>query len=175
MSLRFQPVHSGPRHGGIRSVIQKSSPRFGQQRQHENCPYPLIYPIDTSFLTDIFSFPQTTGNDTITLAGALEPHNSSSELSIVSELFTNYLNGVPSDVIATGKSTLQSDGTEIAWLSSGLSALSLHVPFTSLAGALNPIQSISIGDLALAFASLGFWHELFMQMLLGLFWMIVLT
>ncbi|KAK7690332.1 hypothetical protein QCA50_006989 [Cerrena zonata] len=98
-----------------------------------------------------------TGNNTITLAGALEPHNSSSELSVVSELFTNYLNGVPSDVIATGKSTLQSDGTEIAWLSTGLSALSLHVPFASLDGALNPIQNIAIGDLALAFADATPW------------------
>lgn len=60
-------------------------------------------------------------------------------------------------MIATGKSTLQSDGKAIAWLSSGLSALSLHVPFASLSGSLNPIQSISIGDLALAFAEATPW------------------
>ncbi|THV03542.1 hypothetical protein K435DRAFT_962414 [Dendrothele bispora CBS 962.96] len=93
----------------------------------------------------------TVGNNTITLSGTLVPQPSNN-LPVVSELFTNYLNGENSDVIASGQSTLQSDGTEIAWLSAGLSQLHLHVPFMSLQGALNPIQSISIGDMGLRFA-----------------------
>ncbi|KAH7875192.1 uncharacterized protein C8R40DRAFT_1170817 [Lentinula edodes] len=96
----------------------------------------------------------TTGaakND-ITLSGTLVPQSGDNNLTVVSELFTNYLNGDSSDVIATGKSTLQTDGTAISWLSQGLEALQLHVPFVSLSGAISPIKSIDIGDLALGFA-----------------------
>ncbi|KAF9071074.1 hypothetical protein BDP27DRAFT_1419362 [Rhodocollybia butyracea] len=88
----------------------------------------------------------------ITLSGVLIPQSGSNNLSVVSELFTNYLNGDDSDVIATGKSTLQADGTAISWLSEGLEALQLHVPFRSLAGAISPIKSIDIGNLALQFS-----------------------
>lgn len=80
------------------------------------------------------------------------PQSGDNNLTVVSELFTNYLNGDSSDVIATGKSTLQTDGTAISWLSQGLEALQLHVPFVSLSGAISPIKSIDIGDLALEFA-----------------------
>ncbi|KAF8828949.1 hypothetical protein HHX47_DHR3000558 [Lentinula edodes] len=88
----------------------------------------------------------------ITLSGTLVPQSGDNNLTVVSELFTNYLNGDSSDVIATGKSTLQTDGTAISWLSQGLEALQLHVPFVSLSGAISPIKSIDIGDLALGFA-----------------------
>ncbi|KAJ3850500.1 hypothetical protein EV368DRAFT_84496 [Lentinula lateritia] len=88
----------------------------------------------------------------ITLSGTLVPQNGDNNLAVVSELFTNYLNGNSSDVIATGKSTLQTDGTAISWLSQGLEALQLHVPFVSLSGAISPIKSIDIGELALEFA-----------------------
>ncbi|KAJ3724969.1 hypothetical protein DFJ43DRAFT_1197841 [Lentinula guzmanii] len=88
----------------------------------------------------------------ITLSGTLVPQSGDNNLTVVSELFTNYLNGDSSDVIATGKSTLQADGTAISWLSQGLEALQLHVPFVSLSGAISPIKSIDIGDLALVFA-----------------------
>ncbi|KAJ4468227.1 hypothetical protein J3R30DRAFT_3715154 [Lentinula aciculospora] len=88
----------------------------------------------------------------ITLSGTLIPQTGNNNLTVVSELFTNYLNGESSDVIATGKSTLQTDGTAISWLSQGLEALQLHVPFVSLSGAISPIKSINIGDLALAFS-----------------------
>lgn len=69
---------------------------------------------------------------------------------MVSELFTNYLNGISSPVIATGKSTLQTDGSTISWLSAGLQALSLNVPFKA-EEAINPIRTITIGDLGLGF------------------------
>ncbi|KAJ3868577.1 hypothetical protein EV359DRAFT_77557 [Lentinula novae-zelandiae] len=88
----------------------------------------------------------------ITLSGTLVPQSGDNNLTVVSKLFTNYLNGDSSDVIATGKSTLQTDGTAISWLSQGLEALQLHVPFVSLSGAISPIKSIDIGDLALEFA-----------------------
>jgi hypothetical protein len=68
----------------------------------------------------------------------------------MSELFTNYLNGDTSPVLATGLSTLQDDGTEISWLSQGLQSLKLNVPFKSFIP-INPIKSINIGDLDLAF------------------------
>ncbi|PSS30972.1 hypothetical protein PHLCEN_2v2497 [Hermanssonia centrifuga] len=66
------------------------------------------------------------------------------------ELFTQYINGENSDVIAIGKSTLQNDGTVISWLSKGLQALNLHVPFKPREP-ISPIKSITIGDFALAF------------------------
>lgn len=66
------------------------------------------------------------------------------------KLFTAYLNGEASPVIAKGVSTKQEDGTDISWLSDGLSALSLNVPFQAHT-AINPIQSIDIGYLNLTF------------------------
>ncbi|KAG6813669.1 hypothetical protein H0H92_008517 [Tricholoma furcatifolium] len=90
------------------------------------------------------------GLNDITLVGVMEPQTNPENLALVSELFTNYLNGVSSPVIATGVSTLQNDNTSISWLSQGLQALSLNVPFKS-ATEINPIQSITIGDLALQF------------------------
>ena len=71
-------------------------------------------------------------------------------LAVVSELFTNYLNGESSPVIATGQSTLQNDNSSISWLSQGLQSLKLNVPFKAF-NAINPIRSISIGNLGLEF------------------------
>ena len=65
-------------------------------------------------------------------------------------LFTNFLNGISSPVIAQGLSTFQADGSSISWLSQGLQDLKLDVPFKSFTP-INPIQSISIADLALQF------------------------
>jgi hypothetical protein len=80
-------------------------------------------------------------------------------LGSVSQLFTNYLNGVNSPVIARGKSTLQSDGSTISWLSTGIQSLALTVPFKPLAP-INPIQSITLGDLDLAFDATAPWTPL---------------
>lgn len=65
-------------------------------------------------------------------------------------MFTNYLNGDVSPVIATGKSTLQSDGSIISWLSEGLHSLQLNVPFQAFTP-IDPIRNVSIGDLTLKF------------------------
>ncbi|KAJ7668375.1 hypothetical protein DFH06DRAFT_1181491 [Mycena polygramma] len=91
------------------------------------------------------------GANVITLKGYLHNHTDPSELKVVSTLFTNYLNGVVSPVIATGVSTLQSDNSTVSWLSSGLQALKLNVPLVSPTP-IDPIRAISIGDFALVFS-----------------------
>lgn len=92
-----------------------------------------------------------TGLNNITLKGILEPVQGSANLSKVSTLFTNYLNGDTTTVQARGRSTLQNDGSVIQWLSDGLTALDLNVPFKSFVP-IDPIRSIEIGDLALFFS-----------------------
>ncbi|KAF9484472.1 hypothetical protein BDN70DRAFT_122528 [Pholiota conissans] len=99
------------------------------------------------------------GNNSITLAGKLERQTDENDLVKVSELFTNYLNGVSSPVIATGLSTLQSDGSTISWLSSGLQSLALNVPFKSLVP-IDPIRAITINDFGLQFTADQAWSPL---------------
>ena len=53
-------------------------------------------------------------------------------------------------------STLQDDGSSVSWLSQGLQQLQLSVPFKA-PSAINPIRTISIGDLALQFNSQDPW------------------
>ncbi|KAJ7928639.1 hypothetical protein B0H13DRAFT_1968281 [Mycena leptocephala] len=91
------------------------------------------------------------GLNNITLKGVLHSHSDPAELVQVSQLFTNYLNGVVSPVIATGVSTLQNDGSTVSWLSSGLQALKLSVPLVSPTP-IDPIRAITIGDFALVFS-----------------------
>lgn len=90
------------------------------------------------------------GNNTVTLKGILQPHTTAGDLSYVSELFTNYMNGESSRVIAIGQSTQQADGTTLSWLSQGFRALTLSVPFKAIVP-IDPIRSIEIGDMALQF------------------------
>lgn len=89
---------------------------------------------------------QSPGNNTITLSGVLVPHNSTTDLAVISDLFTRYLNGESSPVVAKGLSTEQADGTVISWLSAGLQALSLTVPLKDPTGEIAPIKTITIGD-----------------------------
>lgn len=96
-------------------------------------------------------FNQDTGLNNITLKGVLEPVQNSADLVKVSTLFTNYINGDVSTVIATGQSTLQNDGSVIQWLSDGLQALRLQAPFKSFIP-INPIPAINIGNMALIFS-----------------------
>lgn len=84
------------------------------------------------------------------MAGILRPPPNAVDLAIVSQLFTNYINNELSAVVATGESTMQSDGSTVSWLSSGLKSLNLDVPFKPFVS-INPIRAISIGDLALQF------------------------
>jgi len=94
---------------------------------------------------------QDTGLNNITLKGVLEPVQNSADLAKVSTLFTNYINGDVSTVIARGQSTLQNDGSVIQWLSDGLQALRLQAPFKSFVP-INPIPAIDIGNMALIFS-----------------------
>lgn len=89
----------------------------------------------------------------ITLVGVLIAHNSTDDLASLSSLFTAYLNGQSSPVQAIGKSARQADGSNISWLSAGIQALTLNVPFVNPNGALGPIKSIDIGNMDLAFAT----------------------
>ena len=94
---------------------------------------------------------QDTGLNNITLKGILEPAQDSADLAKVSTLFTNYINGDVSTVIATGQSTLQNDGSVIQWLSDGLQVLRLQAPFKSFIP-INPIPAIDIGNMELIFS-----------------------
>ncbi|KAH9961311.1 hypothetical protein BC827DRAFT_1260505 [Russula dissimulans] len=97
------------------------------------------------------------GANDIALSGRLVPHNDSeSELAVVGQLFTQYINSDTSPVVAQGVSTLQNDDTSVSWLSQGLQALRLNVPFKSPAP-ISPIQSISIGSLSLSFSEAQPW------------------
>lgn len=84
------------------------------------------------------------------------PQYGAQNLSEISQLFTNYINGDNSPVIATGISTTQDDGTQISWLSIALQALHLNVPFKPLAP-LNPIRTIDIDELGLGFTQDSAW------------------
>lgn len=114
---------------------------------------------------------QTPGGNNVTLKGRLVPHNDTTELASVSSLFTNYLNGESSAVVAKGVSALQPSGDEISWLSAGISALSLNVPFINPSnGPIGPIKAITIEDMDLTFSEENPWapvantHHVFAQM-----------
>ncbi|KAF8524806.1 hypothetical protein BU17DRAFT_84312 [Hysterangium stoloniferum] len=98
------------------------------------------------------------GENNITLNGRLVPHNGSeSELAVLGQLFSKYLNSDPATtVMARGVSTLQSDGIAISWLSKGLSSLALNVPFVP-ATPINAISAIDIESLDLTFAPKNPW------------------
>ncbi|RPD70056.1 hypothetical protein L226DRAFT_261105 [Lentinus tigrinus ALCF2SS1-7] len=97
------------------------------------------------------------GSNAVTLDGTLVPQTGTDALAKTSELFTNYLNGVQTDVVATGKSSIQADGRAVSWLSAGLTALELHVPFVAPGGAISPIKAITIGDMSLDFSTHAPW------------------
>lgn len=92
----------------------------------------------------------TPGPNDITLEGFLKRQTDPSSLAALSKLFTNYLNGDSSPVIAAGQSTLQTDNSTISWLTQGLQSLALNVPFKSFTP-IDPIRSITIANLGLQF------------------------
>ncbi|KAI0298570.1 hypothetical protein BC826DRAFT_1096594 [Russula brevipes] len=97
------------------------------------------------------------GTNDIALSGRLVTHNDSKEeLAVVGQLFTQYINSDTSLVVAQGVSTLQNDNTTISWLSMGLQALTLNLPFKSPTP-ISPIRSISIGSMSLAFSEAQPW------------------
>lgn len=92
-----------------------------------------------------------TDKNDISLKGVLIEQSGPKNLTLLSQLFTSYINHEPVPVKAIGRSSiLASDGSTVSWLSDGLKSLVLNIPFQSQE-AINPIQSISIGQLSLAF------------------------
>ncbi|KAG1797916.1 hypothetical protein EV424DRAFT_1333192, partial [Suillus variegatus] len=96
------------------------------------------------------------GSNNITLSGVLVPQTTPTNLASVLQCFTNYINFESSPVIAMDKSTLQPYGSQISWLSQGLESLQLTVPFKSTTP-INPIRSIQIESMALAFTPESAW------------------
>lgn len=91
------------------------------------------------------------GDNAITLNGVLTSHKDKpQDLIVLGDLFTKYLNGEAAPVIAKGISTRQMDGTDISWLSHGLQALTLNVPFKAPA-AIDSIKAINVPYMNLTF------------------------
>ncbi|KIL68938.1 hypothetical protein M378DRAFT_21838 [Amanita muscaria Koide BX008] len=90
------------------------------------------------------------GTNSLSISGYLVRQDTEADLTILSNLFTNYLNGGSTPILVIGQSSVQDDGTSVSWLSSGLQALTLTVPFAPLTP-VDPIKSITIGELALDF------------------------
>ncbi|EST10168.1 Protein of unknown function DUF3712 [Kalmanozyma brasiliensis GHG001] len=91
------------------------------------------------------------GRNVITLNGRLVPHtDNATELELLGQLFTGYINGETLPTQARGVSVQQANGDNVGWLSQGITALELQVPLKAPAP-INPIKSISIGSLALIY------------------------
>jgi hypothetical protein len=91
------------------------------------------------------------GENSVILNGVLTSHKDNPhDLTVLGDLFTKYLNGEAALVIAKGISTRQEDGTVISWLSQGLQALSLSVPFQAPV-AIDPIKAIIVPYMNLTF------------------------
>lgn len=94
----------------------------------------------------------TTGLNSILIAGQLIPHtNNSTELDMLGELFTGYINGEAVPVEARGISTALANGKTVTWLSEGIKALVVQVPLQAPTP-INPIKGISIGYLSLIYS-----------------------
>lgn len=110
--------------------------------------------LGTGSADDIQLGPNT--ND-ITLKGVLVPQTGAQNLTLLSQLFTSYLNHAEAPVKAVGRSVIYGpDGSTISWLSDGLQSLVLNVPFKSQEP-INPIQTINIGDMSLRFSEDSQW------------------
>lgn len=112
----------------------------------------------------------TSGPNIVTLAGRVLPYaDNATALGILGELFTNYINSVPSDVVAVGRSAVQENGNEISWLSAGLKQLNAHVNFVP-PEPIDPIKGITIETIDLEYSQdLPFNPTISSQNLLGLF------
>lgn len=94
----------------------------------------------------------TQGLNSILIAGRLVPHtDNSTELDLLGELFTGYINGEAVPVEARGVSTALANGQTVTWLSEGIKALVVQVPLQSPIP-IDPIKGISIGYLSLVYS-----------------------
>ncbi|KAL8278093.1 hypothetical protein RQP46_009553 [Phenoliferia psychrophenolica] len=94
----------------------------------------------------------TSGVNHINLVGRLLPYaDDPAALEQLSEVFSNYLNGLPTATQARGRSVTLPNGEVITWLQIGIQALVLNVPLQSPTGRISPINSITIEALSLSF------------------------
>lgn len=85
------------------------------------------------------------------LNGRLVPHqNNQTELDVLGELLTQYINGEVSSVQAIGVRTEQANGETVGWLSTGIKALVAVVPLQA-PQPINPIKGITIDYISLAY------------------------
>lgn len=95
----------------------------------------------------------TTGLNTIELFGRVISYaNQQPALEILGELFTNYINSVVSMVEARGVSTIQADGSTVSWLSTGITALTVQIPFVP-PERIAPIKGITINYISLVYGT----------------------
>ncbi|BGP22157.1 pre-rRNA processing protein [Rhodotorula toruloides] len=94
----------------------------------------------------------TAGVNYVHLVGRLLPYeNDNAALQKLGTLFSAYLNGDTIPVQARGLSIDLPGGQNIAWLTAGISALTLNVPLKSPTGRIAPITGITIQELSLQF------------------------
>ncbi|PWN24968.1 hypothetical protein BDZ90DRAFT_262821 [Jaminaea rosea] len=94
----------------------------------------------------------TQGLNSILIAGQLVPHqDNSTELDLLGELFTGYINGEAVPVEARGISTRLANGQTVGWLSTGIQALVVNVPLQTPIP-IDPIKGITIDYLSLIYS-----------------------
>ncbi|SGY79107.1 BQ5605_C008g05044 [Microbotryum silenes-dioicae] len=94
----------------------------------------------------------TAGANTVHLVGRLVPYaDDPVALQKLSQVFSNYINGDATPVVARGAKVALPGGNVVGWLTTGVSALVLNVPLTSPTGPIRPITGITIQQLSLAF------------------------
>ncbi|SCV70806.1 BQ2448_3568 [Microbotryum intermedium] len=94
----------------------------------------------------------TAGVNTVHLVGRLVPYaDDPTALEMLSQVFSNYLNGDATPVEARGARVALPGGNVVGWLTTGVSALVLNVPLKSPTGPIRPITGITIQQLSLAF------------------------
>lgn len=99
-------------------------------------------------------FNLTSGRNVVPLSGRiLEQTGNQTALDLLSELFSTFMNGDASPVVAVGSYIELTDGTRPGWLNRAVQKLQLHLPFQSPSGPLSPIKSITVGSFALSFPS----------------------
>lgn len=91
------------------------------------------------------------GVNVISLSGRVIPHaDNVTALETLGELFTNYINSVPSDVVAIGASAREANGEVVSWLATGIKSLAAHIVFVP-PEPIDPIKGIAINTLNLAY------------------------
>lgn len=89
--------------------------------------------------------------NTVALNGRVVPHqNNETELDVLGELFTQYINGEVSQVQAVGVRTEQANGETIGWLTTGIKSLVAEVPLQA-PQPINPIEGITIDYVSLVY------------------------